>query len=273
MKLLQSSLIADTFTTFCQNLSTAVSSAAWNNGTSTTAIAPISKSTNGNKLLENAIVDDYDALRVSTHVLIILREIHPSLSANLEDAEHMDNIIAAYINFLDGVNRRDAVPLYASKMSKPRARKSLATVLSNIRDVQEKETFIRLMSQYDIDSVGVLEEQTQQLIRALAPNHASSTGGFRIVEDAGSNDIILGNKSSLTSLQKVTEGTASPTISSSSISSTGTGMSPSVTLLTLVGSCCVSVFILLLSSMGITDTLNSEWLRPRGHKADSQCTL
>lgn len=171
MKLLQSSLIANTFEELCSNMSLATSQSSRN-------VTPASG------LLESAIMKDQDALRVLTHMLILLRQLQPSSSRTAADTETMDNIVAAYIRFLSAAGKRDLAPLYASKMSTPRAKTALAQVLSNVHDVQDKISFIRLMDVYKVDPVAVLVEQSHYLIQQFTPKRSASEAHLHIVEEA-----------------------------------------------------------------------------------------
>ena len=171
MKQLQSSLIANTLEDLFLNLSTAISDAAWFEK-QTKVIATVREPAAPASLTESTIVEDYDALRIVTHLLIMLREVCPSLSTTSANTNHLDNIIAAYIQFLSYADRRELAPLYASKMSAPRAALSLAQVLSDVHDVQEKNEFIRLVRLYGVDPIALLVEQTHQLVEQLEPGNA-----------------------------------------------------------------------------------------------------
>ena len=182
-KQVQGSLIANTFELLCQNLAAAVADADWCQyafATATPARAPASRKT----ILEGAIAEDYDSLRVVTHMLILFRDLSPESVRESAGDESLDNIIAAYIHFLNAAGKRDLAPLYASKMSPSRAKASLALVLSDVHDIQDKISFIKLMSIYNIDPVAVLVEQSQYLIRNLTPKHERQDHLIQIVEDS-----------------------------------------------------------------------------------------
>lgn len=206
IKMLQGSLIGDTFGQLCQNLSTAISDTPWYKSTSPNTV-PVRKTAGSNSLAESSIVSNGEALRIAVHLLIVLRHVHPSLSSTSADASVMDNIVAAYIQFLNAAGRRDLIPLYASKMSPARAQASLAQVLSDIEEIQDKASFIGIMKLYHIDEVAVLLEQSQHLVRKITRN--SKQQPLRILEQT-TDDIYPGQRIKLnfTSERSGAEGTA-----------------------------------------------------------------
>lgn len=185
LKLVQISLIANTFEALCVNLSTAISDVAWFETTSTT-IAPVRRAVDPESPdfpVEGAITDDYSALRIVTHVLIMLREFYKPVSRTAADADTLDNIIASYIQYLRAAGKRDLTPLYASKMSLERGKKALAQVISDIEDVSEKIDFIKLMGIYGIDPVAVLVDQTHYLLHESVPDRKPEESFLHILED------------------------------------------------------------------------------------------
>lgn len=195
LKLLQISLIANTFEDLCVKLSTAISDVAWFESTSTT-IVPVRRAVAADSPdfpVEGAITDDYAALRIVTHVLIMLREFYKPVSRTAADADTLDNIIASYIQFLRAAGKRDLTPLYASKMSSERGKKALAQVMSDIEDVSEKIEFIKLMDIYGIDPVAVLVDQTHYLLHESVSDRKPGDAFLHMLEDT-QHDIYPGQR-------------------------------------------------------------------------------
>lgn len=194
-KLLQGSLIADTVEDLFANVGTAISDAAWLDGTSPvitpirTAVAPGSS----DFLAENSIVQDYDALRVATHILIILREFHITPSQRSAEADVLDNVIAAYIGILQAGGKRDNTLIYASKMAPKRAVASLAQVLGDVNDPREQRELITLMEQYGISPIEVLIEQYRSLVKDTLAERSAEEATLRVVEDTD-EDIYPGKR-------------------------------------------------------------------------------
>lgn len=184
MKLLQGSLIGNNFEALCTKVSTAIKDAA--NWSSTTAIGDSNRSNGAAKLGLNAITEatiakDYDALRIMTHMVIMIEGLETPL-ARMSSTHTLDTIIAAYVQFLRATGKRDLAPLYASKMDEARGAASLAQVLSDIDDPKESMEFIRLMELYGIDAVAVLTGQYQHLIKNVFSEKPSKSSTLRILE-------------------------------------------------------------------------------------------
>ncbi|KAI5205382.1 hypothetical protein E4T39_03096 [Aureobasidium subglaciale] len=181
LKLLQGALIADNFSDLCKNLATAISDAAWYQTTSTTivalrtAVAPDSQK-------ESVIFNDFDALRIVTHMVLMLREFHEPLSDSKSDPEALDNIIAAYIQLLRAAGRWELTSVYASRMSPIRGTKSLAQTMTDVQDLQDKMHFTKLMSTYSIDPVAVLIEQAKYLMEEVLPKKPAGQSNLKIIE-------------------------------------------------------------------------------------------
>lgn len=182
LKLLQGSLIADNFADLCKNLATAISDAAWYQTTSTT-IAPLRTAVSPDSQRESVIFNDYDALRIVTHMVLMLREFHEPLSDTKSDPEALDNIIAAYIQLLRAAGRWELTSVYASRMSPGRGIKSLAQTMTDVQDLQEKMHFTKLMSTYGIDAVAVLIEQAKYLMEEVLPKRPAEQENLKIIEN------------------------------------------------------------------------------------------
>ncbi|KAG9627278.1 hypothetical protein KCV04_g11505, partial [Aureobasidium melanogenum] len=182
LKLLQGSLIADNFADLCKNLATAISDAAWYQTTSTT-IVPLRTAVSPDSQRESVIFNDYDALRIVTHMVLMLREFHEPLSDTKSDPEALDNIVAAYIQLLRAAGRWELTSVYASRMSPTRGTKSLAQTMTDVQDLQEKMHFTKLMSTYGIDPVAVLTEQAKYLMEEVLPKKPAGQENLKIIEN------------------------------------------------------------------------------------------
>lgn len=183
MKLIQASLIADNFDDLCRKVGTAISDAV-----STESITAIVKPTRkavpdgeSQQLVEAVIRDDYDALRIVTHMLIMLRGFYAPL-AQPTDSDAVDNVIAAYVQLLRANEKRDMTPMYASKMRPERGVASLAQVISDIAEPQESMDFIKLMEVYGIDAVAVLNGQYSYLLDQVLADQSDAETPLDILE-------------------------------------------------------------------------------------------
>ncbi|PNS19719.1 hypothetical protein CAC42_7686 [Sphaceloma murrayae] len=169
-KLLQGSLVGNTFSDLARKVGMAIAEAAWKEEPSV-VIKPVHRSAMTNSeegLVEGVISDDPDALRVTTHALSVLRAVDP-LHFTEASQDELDNVIAGYIQLLRVAGKRDMTPLYASLMAEERCVASLSQVITDDEDAKDRMDFIRLMQVYDIDAIAVIKGQYMyQLDRVLA---------------------------------------------------------------------------------------------------------
>ncbi|KAF2658756.1 nuclear pore complex protein-like protein Nup107 [Lophiostoma macrostomum CBS 122681] len=97
------------------------------------------------------------ALRVLVHIHIVLSKALGAIKSTIvPEVISMDNVIAAYIEFLRITKRFQLIPLYAAQLSSDRTVACLARVLPDIKNEEEQKGIIRLMDQYGIDPVDVV---------------------------------------------------------------------------------------------------------------------
>lgn len=168
LKLVQGSLIGNTFKDLCEQVGTAIADEAWSEEPSV-VIRQITKSSHTSPALPGETFgDDPDALRIITHILATLRAIDPDQFANA-DTDVLDNITAGYVQLIRSTRKRDVTPLYASLMAPERCVASLAQVIADDEDPKDSMDFIKLMQVYGIDAIAVIKGQyIYQLDKALA---------------------------------------------------------------------------------------------------------
>ncbi|GAM87696.1 hypothetical protein ANO11243_057230 [Dothideomycetidae sp. 11243] len=164
-KLIQGSLIANTFQDLCLRVGAAIADEAFKDEPSV-VIKPVRRMQNGS-LPEVAIAKDPDALRIVSHMLVLMRALDAPAFADVHEDE-FDNIIAGYIQLLRSVSKRDMTPLYGSLMGADRCVASLAQVIADNQDARDAMDFIKITEIFNIDSIAVITGQyTFQLDRVL----------------------------------------------------------------------------------------------------------
>ena len=108
-------------------------------------------------------LDDYQIIRVVTHILLIFQGLAPS-RRNTGHDYGSETFVDAYIDFLSKAGKQQLLPLYASRLSPQRAASSLGRQLPSTIEYGERQTMMRLMKQYDLDVPGTLNSQLRTLI-------------------------------------------------------------------------------------------------------------
>jgi nuclear pore complex protein Nup107 len=105
------------------------------------------------------LAGDPHAFRTLVHIFIALRRGLGLLEA--EDRSQrlaMDNVIAAYIEFLRLGKRIQLIPLYAAQLEQTRQAYTLARVLPDIKNRDEQRNVIALLDLYGVDTVEVVAQ-------------------------------------------------------------------------------------------------------------------
>ncbi|KAL8787159.1 MAG: hypothetical protein Q9213_002375 [Squamulea squamosa] len=162
-KLLQGSLIGKTFDEFVQNNGVLLYHAMSRMGRSrnySVFLRSLEKSRSEGKLSALIRPDDYQIIRIATHISLIFQALDASRSKDVSDAG-TENFLDAYISFLGRAGKQQLLPLYASFLSPERATICMAREIRLVIEHGERQTMMRLMKQYDIDLPRVLNLQLQ----------------------------------------------------------------------------------------------------------------
>jgi nuclear pore complex protein Nup107 len=124
---------------------------------------PTSKKATGQRAVSaegyhQSIARDPQALRLLVHIFIVYNERGLNLiQLDERKAYAMENIIAAYIEFLRITKRISLIPLYASQLGPYRATHCMARILPNIKNNEEQKQCINLMELYQMDADGAVD--------------------------------------------------------------------------------------------------------------------
>ncbi|MCJ1354505.1 MAG: Nucleoporin nup84 [Icmadophila ericetorum] len=135
----------------------------------------------GSELLKTDIIaevkaDDYNMLRVLAHVILISQELGGLLEKG-DSQQAIENIIVAYIDFLGQAGKQQLLPMYASRLSSRRATDCMARQLPYIVDPAERHTVMKLMKDYNMDVLLILNKQLQFIIYDMEAD-PSNTAAF-----------------------------------------------------------------------------------------------
>ncbi len=110
------------------------------------------------------LVSDPHAFRILVHIFIALRGGLDQFKVdqfNLEELPRLyaiDNVIAAYIEFLRLTKRIQLIPLYAAQLPVERGYYTLARILPDIKNREEQKNCIALLDSYGVDTVEVVAQ-------------------------------------------------------------------------------------------------------------------
>jgi nuclear pore complex protein Nup107 len=103
------------------------------------------------------LASDPHALRVLVHTFIVLRQGLGVINAKkYPEWAALDNVIAAYIEFLRMSKRIGLIPIYAAQLHGDRRKHCVARVLPEIKNFEEQSEFVGLMNTYQIKPVEVI---------------------------------------------------------------------------------------------------------------------
>jgi nuclear pore complex protein Nup107 len=129
------------------------------------------------------LATDPHAFRILVHIFIALREGMGMLSTqDVSQWFAMDNVIAAYIEFLRVTKRIQLIPLYAAQLDEERAYHCLARVLPDIKNSEEQQRCIALLGEYRVNAIEVVSQSF-----TFAFNHSGfihfDNDGFSVITD------------------------------------------------------------------------------------------
>lgn len=129
---------------------------------------------------EDKIVTDPRSLRIATHISLILQVLR-TVDLQPDEQDNEDNLMDAYIQELRTAGKRDATPLYASRLQKERYMIAMARVFRDVSSPRERETMLSLVTGFDLNPRDILWELTNYLQDELFGD-ARRPGGIRILE-------------------------------------------------------------------------------------------
>ena len=166
-KMLQGSLIAKAFDDFVFRHGAKLARSA-NTDTTSKILKPLNKSILEGTVTADISMADHDLLRLMTHLILIYQDVGYDFGEG-DRRYAMEGIIVAYVDYLSKAGKQQLLPLYASRLSNERSITCLGRQLPFILDREERQTFLRLMTQEGIDVPAVLNMQLKMIIADGSP--------------------------------------------------------------------------------------------------------
>lgn len=179
-KMLQGVLIANQFKHFIYQQGLALSELA-NAQESSNLIPRNAKRPENEDTTRYIQLNDYDGLRVLTHVLLIFMSLGMDLGGVSHETE-VENVIVAYISFLRLAGREELIPLYSSQLSGARKYAVLSRNLIDVTSPERRMEQIKLMHDLGLDVQEFVRMQARYLLndyQDTVPGYPA-TGNFKI---------------------------------------------------------------------------------------------
>lgn len=163
IKMIQSYLLANETESLIHTVGSAIADAqnvVGNPADMTNRIQALVK--HGSGYPEEKVVTDPRSLRIATHISLVLQVLRTfELQPNEQEIE--DNLVDAYIQELRTAGKRDATPLYASRLQRERYMVSMSRVFRDVSSTRERETMLSLVAGFELDPKYILWELTTHL--------------------------------------------------------------------------------------------------------------
>lgn len=177
-KLLQGSLIGNTFDGFARSNGWFLRHTLNSLGRSrrpSKFLQHLEKTKSEGRLPAFINADDYQIIRIVTHVALIYQELGLPSSKNGHNPG-IEDFIDVYIYFLSKAGKQKLLPLYASSLSPERAISCMAREIRLIVEHGERRMMMRLMKEYGIDLPRVLNMQLQITMKNSEHNEEKDPG-------------------------------------------------------------------------------------------------
>jgi nuclear pore complex protein Nup107 len=182
MKMIQGVLIGNQFDSFIYQQGLALEKFA--NAKAPSNLFPVTDEQTENDLDEYVHMNDYENIRVFTHILLILTNLGLDLGGAYRQSV-VENVIVSYISFLRLAGKEELIPLYCAQLSGTRRYATLCRNLIDVTDHEQRVTQIQLMRDLGLD----VQEFVKFQARYLFADHPDTTDGypaannFKLLED------------------------------------------------------------------------------------------
>lgn len=129
-------------------------------------------------------------LRIATHMGIMIRLLAGERAKKENhEREAEENVYVAYIQELRAAGKRELIPLYVSRLHASRYIITMAEILGDITSSTEQNMMLKLMRQYELDIIKIINEQLAFLMNShmattLEPDVRRSARIFEPADDA-----------------------------------------------------------------------------------------
>jgi nuclear pore complex protein Nup107 len=133
----------------------------------------------------SAFPENYDAVRIIVHMIIIFSEAGLKFSQELDI--HVQNIFVSYIEMLRLLGKIEAIPTYARFIDDEARYEVMGSIVAQIKDHDEQERLVRLMAAAELNVTAILSDQyilAGEGLHIEPGGSAKSVDRFTLVETA-----------------------------------------------------------------------------------------
>ncbi|KAI0508515.1 nuclear pore protein 84/107 [Xylaria bambusicola] len=174
LKALQGAIISNNLTQYMHDLGVALGKRA-NQSAPSSLIPEIDSVTVSVTDPRYFMMNDYEGLRVATHVYLLVSHLDRLQSGyDIIDAARrraQDNIIATYVSILRLANLTDLMPLYCSKLEEERGFYTLSRNIARLEAPGDRDILLRIMEKLGMDIAKFVIYQPRSILeQARTPN-------------------------------------------------------------------------------------------------------
>ncbi|KAI0421242.1 nuclear pore protein 84/107 [Xylaria grammica] len=166
LKALQAAIVSNNLTQYMHDLGVALGKRA-NQKAPSHLIPEIDSATVSVNDPRFFMMNDYDGLRVATHVYLLISQLESLQGQSHTGASHHraeDNIVATYVSILRLANLTDMMPLYCSKLQEERGFFTLSRNITRVEAPGDREILLRIMAKLGMDIAKFVVYQPRSIL-------------------------------------------------------------------------------------------------------------
>lgn len=166
LKALQAAIISNNVTQYMHDLGVALGKRA-NQRAPSHLIPEIDDTTVSVNDPRFFMMNDYEGLRVATHVYLLVSHLDSLQSEDRPAADHRkarDNVVATYVSILRLANLTDLMPLYCSKLQEERGYYTLSRNITRVESPSERSFLLKVMAKLGTDTAKFVVYQPRSIL-------------------------------------------------------------------------------------------------------------
>ncbi|KAI1297601.1 nuclear pore protein 84/107 [Xylaria venustula] len=175
LKALQGAIVSNNLTQYMHDLGVALGKRA-NQKAPSYLIPEIDDATVSVNDSRYFMMNDYEGLRVATHVYLLishLDSLHGEGATEPERRRAQDNVVATYVSILRLANLTDLMPLYCSKLQEERGFFTLSRNIIRQESAGDREVLLKIMAKLGMDIAKFVVYQPRSILQQTLTSRRS----------------------------------------------------------------------------------------------------